>query len=232
MPLETLAAPEEIQVYLDEFQNVGEPGLDLHTNYVSSGQQPSSHQLRVTPEFSYGVNANWEVAAYWLTVKNPGEPPQTDGVKIRAKWRPKAPSENSPFYWAVNFEVGQLSRRFDADETNGELKFIGVWKTDPWTLGMNFNIDRSLKSHPAGAATSEIDTTIKYKVRDGLQVGVENYSFLGAIHSDPDQPRHSQSNYMVGDFSMGKWDFNVGVGYSTGQSPDRVTMKAIIGVPF
>ncbi len=226
------AAPEEIQVYLDEFAEAGKLGLDLHTNYVASGQQSTDHQFRVTPEFSYGVNTNWEVGAYWLTVKDPGGSPQTDGMKLRAKWRPQAPSADSPLYWAVNFEAGQLSKRFYPDETSGEVKLIGVWKTDPWTLGINLNFDRSLKSHPVQAATSEIDTKIAYKIREGLQVGVENYNFLGAIHYDPSQPQSSQANYLAADFNLGKWDFNIGIGYASGQSPDKTVLKAIIGVPL
>ena len=226
------AAPEEVQVYLDDFAEVGKPGLDLHTNYVPSGQQSTNHQFRVTPEFSYGINTNWEVAAYWLTVKDPGGSPQTDGMKLRTRWRPKAPSADSPFYWAVNFEAGQLSKRFYQDETSGEIKLIGVWKTDPWTLGINFNFDRALKNHPVQAATSEIDTKIAYQIREGLQLGIEDYSFLGAIHNDPSQPQSSHANYLAADFNLGKWDFNVGIGHASGQTPDKTVLKAIIGVPF
>jgi len=229
---DVIAAPEEIQVYLDDFTEVGKYGLDLHTNYVASGQQPTVHQFRVTPEFSYGINTNWDTAAYFLTVKNPGNPPETDGIKLRARWRPRAPSGDSPFYWAVNFETGQLSQRFYPDETSGEIKLIGVWKTGPWTAGMNFNLDRSLKTHPMQAATSEIDTKIAYQVREGLQLGIENYSSLGAIHYDPTQPQSSQSNYLAADFNLGNWDFNAGIGHTSGQSPDKTVLKAIIGVPF
>ncbi len=229
---DVIAAPEEIQVYLDEFAEVGKTGLDLHTNYVTSDQQATNHQFRVTPEFSYGINPNWELGAYWLTVKNPGGSPQTDGVKLRAKWRPKPPTADTAFYWAVNFEAGQLSRRYYPDETSGEIKLIGVWKTDSWTLGMNFNIDRALKSHPVQAASSEIDTKIAYQIREGLQVGIENYSFLGVIHNDPSQPQSSQANYLAADFNLGKWDFNVGIGRASGQTPDKTVLKAIIGVPF
>lgn len=229
---DVIAAPEEVQVYLDDFAEVGKPGLDLHANYVPSGQPSTYHQFRVTPELSYGINTNWEVAAYWLTVKDPGVSPQTDGMKLRARWRPKAPSAESPFYWAVNFEVGQLSKRFYQDETSGEVKLIGVWKTDPWTLGINLNFDRALKSNPVQAATSEVDTKIAYQIREGLQVGIENYSFLGAIHSDPSQPQSSHANYLAADFNLGRWDFNVGIGHASGQSPDKTVLKAIIGVPF
>lgn len=237
--VDAIAAPEEIQVYLDDFVEPGKYGLDLHTNYVASARaepeessQPTYHQLRITPEFSYGLNSNWELGAYWLTVKDPGGSVETDGVKVRAKWRPDATSADSPFYYAVNFEAGQLSKRFDQDVTNGEVKLIGVWKTGPWKVGINFNFDRALKNHPVQAATSEIDSKIAYQIRDGLQIGIENYSFLGAIHNDPSQPQSSHANYLAADFNLGKWDFNVGIGHTSGQSPDKTVLKAIIGVPI
>ena len=233
---DVIAAPEEVQVYLDDFAEIGRPGLDLHTNYVASGQpsaNPSTnHQLRVTPEFSYGINTNWEVAAYWLTEKDPGGSPQTDGMKLRTRWRPKAPSADTLFYWAMNLEVGQLAERFYQDVTSAEVKLIGVWKADPWTLGINFNIDRSLKTHPVQAATSEIDTKIAYRVIEGLQVGIENYSFLGTIRNNPGEPQNSQANYLAADFNLGRWDFNVGIGHASGQTPDKTILKAIIGVPL
>ncbi len=230
--VDVVAAPEEIQVYLDDFTEEGKIGLDLHTNYVTSGQQPTDHQFRVTPELSYGINPNWDTAAYFLTVRNPGGLPQTDGVKIRARWRPSAPSADSPFYWAVNFEIGQLSKQFYIDQTSGEVKLIGVWKNDLWTVGTNLNLDRSLKSAPIQATTTEIDSKIAYQIREGLQVGIENYSFLGAIHNDPSQPQSSTANYLAADFSVNKWDFNVGIGRASGQTTDRTVLKAIIGVPF
>lgn len=236
--MDVVAAPEEIQVYLDDFAEVGKYGLDVHSNYVTSGQQPVNHQFRVTPELSYGINTNWEAAAYWLTVKDPGGSLQTDGMKIRARWRPDAPSKDSPFYWAVNFELGQLSQRFYTDRTSGEVKLIGVWKTNPWTLGVNLNVDRALKSNPVQAASSEVDTKVAYQIREELQVGIENYSFLGPIHSignqpqSLNQPQSSAANYLVADFSLDKWDFNVGIGHVSGQTPDRTVLKAIIGVPF
>lgn len=229
---DALAAPEEVQVYLDEFAEAGKAGLDLHTNYVRSGQQSTNHQFRVTPELSYGINAHWEVAAYWLTVKDMGGSPQTDGVKLRTKWRPNAPSADSPFYWAVNFEIGQLSRRFYPDGTSGEIKLIGVWKTDPWTLGMNFNLDRSLRSKPSQGATTEIDTKIAYQIREGLQVGIENYSYRGEMRNATGLPQSSQANYLAVDLNAGRWDFNVGVGRTSGQSPDNTVLKAMIGVPL
>jgi hypothetical protein len=238
LPAGAIAAPEEIEVYLDDFTEAGKIGLDLHTNYVASGQPETSHQFRVTPELSYGINNNWDAAAYFLTVKNPGESFETNGVKVRARWRPKAPSANSPFYWAVNFELGQLAKGYFEDQTSGEIKFIGTWRNDSWVLGMNLNLDRAMKSNPVQAASSEFDTKIAYKIKEGFQLGIENYSFLGAMRNNTgqneslNQPQSSRANYLVADFGVGKWDFNVGIGHVTGQSPDKTVLKAIIGVPL
>ncbi|MGB8518221.1 MAG: hypothetical protein WCD45_10095 [Gallionella sp.] len=227
-----VAAPEEIQVYLDEFENPGQYGLDLHSNYVVAGQPATDKQLRLTPEFSYGLNNNWEVGAYVLTAAAPGGAVATDGIKFRAKWRPRPASIDTPFYWAVNFEAGQLSKRFYPDELSSELKLIGVWKNNYWTVGTNLNFDRSLKSNPIQATSTEFDTKIAYQVRNGLQIGVENYSFLGAMHNDPSQPQSNQANYLVADLMLGKWDLNVGLGHVSGPSPDGTVIKAIIGFPL
>jgi len=227
-----LAAPEEIEVYLDDFSEVGKYGLDLHTNYVSAGVAPTEHQFRLTPELSYGVSSNWEVAGYFLTVTDPGEQPRTDGIKARARWRPSEPSDKSPFYWAVNFEVGQVSKQITPNESTGEIKLIGVWRGDPWVVGVNYNYDRSIADHPVQSATTEIDGKVSYQIKPGLQIGWENYSGLGAIQNGPGQPQSNIANYLVSDFDLGKWDFNVGIGHVTGQSTDSTVLKAIIGVPL
>ena len=235
-----IAAPEEIQVYLDEFTESGQYSLDVHTNYVGSARQnlaaspvqTTDHQLRVTPEFSYGINSNWDMAAYLLTINDGSGTVQTDGVKVRAKWRPEVPSANSAWYWAVNFEVGQLSRRYYPDQTSSEIKLISVWKTEPWVVGVNFNIDRSLKSNPIQGTTSEIDSKLAYTIRDGLQIGIENYAYRGEIHNNTNLPQSNQVTFLATDFNLNKWDFNLGIGYATGQTPDRLLIKTIVGVPF
>lgn len=229
---EVIAAPEEAQVYLDEFAEAGKPGLDLHSNYVAAGQEPTNHQFRFTPELSYGINTNWEAAAYWLIVNNPGESPSTDGIKLRAKYRPGVAFVNSPLYWAVNFEVGQLAKRFYPDETSSEIKLIGVWKTDPWMLGVNFNFGRSLKSNSSQGATTDIDSKIAYQIREGLQVAIENYSYFGEIHNSTGLPQGNQVNYLTTIFNLGKWDVDVGIGQASGQTTDSTVLKMVVGVPL
>jgi len=236
-----LAAPEEIQVYLDEFAEPGKFGLDFHTNYVLSAQPGSSSRrmLRVTPELSYGINDNWEAALYWLTSVGPAQAdgrPITDGAKVRFKWRPRAPTADSPWYGAVNVELGKLSKRFYADQNSAEVKLIGVYQKDVWTLGANLNIDRALRSNPQQPATTELDTKVAYRLsaaeQGDLRVGLENYAFLGAIRRQAGPSTRTSSTFLVADFSVRRWDLNIGLGKASGASNDKWLLKAIVGVPL
>ncbi len=240
-PLAALAAPEEMQVYLDEFAEPGKFGLDFHTNYVMQAEPgaASRNMLRVTPELSYGINEHWEAAVYWLTSTGPeqmGGQPLSDGVKLRVKWRPRAPSADSPWYWAVNFEVGDLNRRFYPDGTSGELKLIGMWKSGPWTLGGNLNIARPLGSNPVQGTTLEIDGKVAYRLASAgdseLQLGLEHYAGLGSLTNLYSPAERTSMTFLTADFVFKGWDFNVGIGKATGATQDNTILKAIIGVPF
>lgn len=239
------AAPEEIQVYLDEFAEPGEFGLDIHTNFVPSAQPGSAtfRQLRATPELSYGINQNVELGLYVLTSASPaisGGRPVTDGAKARIKWRPRPPSEDSPWYFAVNWEVGHLAKRFNADVSSTQLKFIGVYRQGPWLGGVNFNLNGSLRSHPLQSSSTELDYKLTYQLtpesHGDLRVGFERYNTLGLLHNNISLPSpHTTSNFLVADFNLGHWDFDFGIGRSYGAlfaNSDRTVIKLIVGVPI
>lgn len=71
-PVTAHASAEEIQVYMDEMSARHEVGLDIHNNYVVTGdatldypgQRASLHQYRITPEFSFGLSDHFELGAY------------------------------------------------------------------------------------------------------------------------------------------------------------------------
>lgn len=206
-----LAAPEEIQVYLDEFAESGKFGLDFHTNYLLTAQPGSvtRRQLRVTPELSYGINEHWEAALYWLTSAGPeisGGRPVTDGAKIRLKWRPRAPSADSPWYGAINFELGKLSQRFYSEGTSAEVKFIGMYSQGPWVLGANLNIDRSLRRPTRTAATYEVDAKVSYRLKPESEgdwrIGVEHYAFMDSIRLQAAPLARSANTFLVSDFAF------------------------------
>ena len=231
-----MAAPEEIQVYMDEFAEKGKVGLDLHTIYTPSAfnnqSQTPRHQLRLTPELSYGLNDHFEVAGYFLTNKAAAGNPQTDGIKLRIRYRPIVPSEDSSWYTAVNVELGKLSRRFNSDGSNGEIKGILTWKNATWVAGLNLNIDRPLKRSSTAPTTYELDGKLAYKLDSDLQFGVEHYAFLGAVRGGVPGFLPNRTTFLVSDFKIGKWDINFGVGRASGAVLDKVIMKAIVGVPI
>jgi len=130
------AAPEEVQVYMDEINPAGTAGLDVHLNYVTSGQpgadyagaEPSLHDFRVTPEFSLGLGSGFEAGLYLplATLSSDGVF-RAQGVKARIKWiAPHA--QDSAFYWGANFELGRVAYRLDQNPWNAELKGIAGWR--------------------------------------------------------------------------------------------------------
>lgn len=231
-----MAAPEEIQVYLDEFAEVGKFGLDLHTIYTVSTKenvnQPPRRQLRLTPELSYGLNDYFEVAGYFLTNRANAGQPQTDGIKLRMRYRPIVPTEETTWYTAVNIELGKLAQRFNSAGSNGEIKGIVSWKSPSWVAGVNLNIDRPLNRVTTSPTTFEIDGKLAYKVNKDLQFGVEHYAFRGPIRGAVAGFGPNRTTFLVSDFAFGKWDLNFGVGRASGDVSDRVIIKAIIGVPI
>jgi hypothetical protein len=165
----------------------------------------------------------------------------TDGVKVRFKWRPQQMTTDSPWYGALNIELGQLAQRFYPDGSSGEVKLIGVYRQGAWTLGANLNFDRALKSHPSQPASAELDSKLAYRLSSAgqsngeLQVGLENYAALGNLKSQSNPliaPNRAATTFLVSDFSYRRWDFNVGLGRASRDANDRWLLKAIIGVPL
>lgn len=233
------AAPEEIQVYMDEMNKPGEFGLDIHNNYVPSGSREpdhsgglvSRHTFRVTPEFSYGLSTNFELGAYVLSAQGPGGETRIDGEKIRVKFiAPKA--EENPFFYGANLEIGRVDHRLDENPWNGELKGIFGYKGSRWTAALNANVDFKISGPAASPTSLEIDTKLAYKTNGGYQLGLESYNALGPFRQLGVLGQQSQTLYAVIDTSIHGWDLNFGIGRGYAGASDRWVLKAIVGVPF
>lgn len=59
-----------------------------------------------------------------------------------------------------------------------------------------------------------------------IQVYLDDFAEVGKPGLD------LHTNYLTADFSLGSWEFNLGIGHVSGQTPDRTVLKAIIGVPL
>ncbi|WP_454908544.1 hypothetical protein [Variovorax gossypii] len=233
-----MAAPEEIQVYLDDMSAPGQFGVDVHNNYVFSGastpgyagEQPPRHVYRLTPEFYYGVSDTLELGLYVLSSRAPNADPKVDGAKVRIKYI--APHDKTQgMFWGANLEIGKTSLRVSPTAWNAELKGILGYRTGPWTLALNPNIDWSLSRH-GGPVTLDVDAKIAYALNDKTQIGVETYNELGPLsHLDPLR-KNSKTLFVALDHEFDRFDVNVGIGKGLTSEADRWLLKFIVGTHF
>lgn len=233
------AAPEEVQVYLDELNPAGAPGLDVHVNYVASGEpaldypgeQAALHRWRVTPEFSLGLGGGFEAGLYLpLATIAPDQPLRLDGIKARLKWL--APHGDEGFYWGANLELGRVAQRLDLNPWNGELKLIGGWRRGRWRVGVNGNFDFVVSGPQHDPITAELASKVGYAVSDALTLGVESYNGMGALRDPGHWSRQEHVTFLTADTRIGRWDVNAGLGRGYGANADETIVKFVIGVPL
>ena len=234
-----IAAPEEIQVYMDEINKPQEFGLDLHNNYVISGNgtpdypgaQAPRHVFRLTPEFSYGLTKNLELGAYILTSRDANGNANVDGEKLRIKYLIDKDA-TAPFFYGANLEVGRVNQNIDQNPWNAELKGIFGYRQDQWILATNVNIGWKISGPEPKPTSVEIDSKIAYKTDQGFDIGVESYNEMGAIRHLGQLNQQSQTVYAVIDTNVKGWDLNLGIGRGLTTVSDRWLLKAIVSVPF
>lgn len=231
------AAPEEIQVYMDEMDAPGKFGLDVHNNTVlaGSGAQdypgavPPVHVYRLTPELSYGLTRNIELGAYFMTAYERGA--SYDGTKLRVKYiAPKAVGQAC--FWGANLEVGKVGAAVDQNPWNAELKGIYGYRVGPWTVAFNANLAWTLSGPTPTPPTLEIDTRVSHEVGGNWAVGFESYNGIGPIRRPGYLNRESQMLYAVLDGAVAGWDLDFGIGRGLNAASDSWVLKAIVGVPF
>jgi hypothetical protein len=233
------AAPEEIQVYMDELNDPGQIGLDIHNNYVLSGdsgvdysaEQPSLRRYRITSEWSLGLSHSFELGAYLplATIDHRGA--FVDGLKFRLKW--VAPrSKGQSWFWGANFEIGHEDHRLAQNPWSAEIKGIVGIRSGKWTAAANANFDFKISGSAPAPATLEIATKADYAVSPKFAIGVENYNGTGELRHLGQFGRSEQSTYVTADTSIGKWDLNLGVGHGYGSNSDGWIAKAIVSVPL
>ena len=233
------AAPEEIQVYMDELSHPGESGVDIHNNYVVSGSatpgypgaQTPNHVFKLTPEFYYGLTDNLELGAYILTSRNSYNNVNLDGEKLRLKYiAPKQPGQSD--FFGANIEIGYLNGRLSQNPWGAQLKGIYGYRSERWTFAVNPNIDWSIAGPVAAPATFEIDTKVSYAIKTDFAVGIESYNGLGSVDRSVSPNQQSQNLYVVLDTSALGLDVNFGIGRGFSQVSDKWVAKAIVSVPF
>lgn len=232
------AASEEIQVYTDDLSAPGQFGLDVHNNFVISGadaptypgELPPHHVYRLTPEFYYGLTKTLELGLYVLTTKGPQDNGRIEGGKIRLKYI--APHDaNAGFFWGLNLEAGRTSKRVSDLPWNAQLKGIMGYRSGPWTIAANPNLDWSLSKH-SGPVTASLDMKIAYAMTSKTSIGFESYNELGPLSHLQALDRNSKTLYAVIDQKIGGIDINAGLGRGLTDDADRWVLKFIVGTHF
>ena len=237
LPVDVSAAPEEIQVYLDDLNKPQEFGLEMHTNYVLdglrtpnySGQLPSHHVLQLTPEFSYGFARNWDAGLYLLSTLAPGGGFEFNGAKLRVKY--VAPSTGM-FFWGMNVEAGYTSRRVSETYVNTELRPILGWRADKWIFAVNPIIDVALSGDASHAPAFAPALKIARTVTEGVQFGIEHHADMGPIHRIPAFNQQNHVLFGVLDVQKGEFDLNFGIGRGLTSASEKWVAKMIVGIPF
>jgi hypothetical protein len=233
------AAPEEIQVYLDDMTKPGYFGADFHNSFVCSGSTlsaypgalPDEHLYRFTPEFYYGLSDTLEIGLYVLTTTAPGGVPNFDGNKLRLKYiAPHDDAEGA--FWGANFEIGKTSLRVAEDPWNAEAKGIVGYRSGNWLVAANLNLDWGVSGPVNIPVSLDIDTKLAYKAGADYQLGFETYSEIGPLKSPGRLDQRSQMLYGVLDADIGKFDLNAGIGRGLTTQSDRWVIKFIVGVHF
>lgn len=233
------AAPEEIQVYMDELNAAGEPGLDIHVNDVLAGVpgpafprgEPSLDRWRITPEWSLGLGSGFEAGLYLpMATIAPDGKWRADGVKVRLKWL--APHGAEGFYWGANYEVGYSDHYIDENPWNNEIKLIAGWRRGRWLAASNANIDFALSGAARGPATVEMDEKVGYAISKALTLGIETYNGVGPLRNIGQIRGQDQSSFLAADVHLGRWDLNAGIGKGYGGNADHLIVKFIFSVPI
>ena len=232
------AASEEIQVYMDDLSAPGQFGLDVHNNFVISGARaptylgelPPHHVYRLTPELYFGLTKTLELGLYVLSAKGPQDNGRIEGSKLRLKYI--APHDaDAGFFWGLNLEAGRTSTRVSETPWNAQLKGIMGYRSGPWTIAANPNLDWSLSSH-GGPVTASVDAKVAYAVTSKTSIGFESYNELGPLSHLQALNRNSKTLYAVLDQGIGAIDINAGLGRGLTNDADRWVLKFIVGTHF
>jgi hypothetical protein len=232
---------DEIQVYTDDINEPGRFGLELHVNTTPKGRSKPdypgevvpNHGWRLTPEFSYGLAPNWEAGLYLPASRDASGNTELAGAKVRLKWLPVKPADGEAgWFFGANGELSRLKKQFSESRTSAELRLMGGWRNRDWLFALNpvfgWNLSDGLRS---GTADLSLGTKIARTVARDVAVGIELYADAGTTKR-PTLRDQAQTLYGTIDAEVGGWSINFGVGRGLTHSADKLTVKAIVGVPF
>ena len=239
------ALPDEIQVYDGEINAPGEFGLELHINHSISGnripefssERVTSHGVRLTPEFSYGLTDAVELGLYIPTVYTPNYGYEAAGLKTRIKWLPIRESESQPLSVGLNIEYASLRPGFEESRRHFEFRQITAWDNDSWQLAVNPIVGVDASPNLSHIPDLKIFGRVLYKKGSELNtLGLEYYQDLGPYNHFLPNNLQSKQVFAVAEWAfksgfLNRWNMHVGLGYGW-DSADRWILKMILTPNF
>ncbi|MEX8506387.1 hypothetical protein [Leptothrix ochracea] len=243
-PVSQAALQDEVQVYDDSINEIGEFGVELHINTTPSGSATpnypgevvSLHGWRLTPEFSWGWTRTVELGLYVPTVMDAQGSYQFAGLKGRIKWLPiQADTALGGWFAGVNFELAHVKPEYDQAKYSTETKLIGGYRGPHSLISTNLNIGTEMEGPNAGQRPEmsfSIKATRALKNHPAFSPGVELYTDLGRVGQavvDRDQDRRL---FLTLDVERKPWEFSFGIGRGLTPVADTWTLKMITEIPF
>jgi len=195
---------------------------------------PPRHGVRVTPEFSYGLNRDFEAGLYLPSGRDADGNLFLGGVKLRLKWLPVQPDETQGgWYFGSNFELSNVSKKFSESRVASELRMIGGYRGKDWLIGVNPILDWDLSpGFRNGGPDFILAAKAIHGVAPGIALGMEYYDAIGKLSHPLPHDMQDHTIYLVMDYDRKPWVFNLGIGRGLTTVADRWTVKAIFEVPF
>ena len=232
---------DEFQVYDDSLNAPGEYGLELHLNHTVKGRATAVYPgeitpnkgTRITPEFSYGINTNWEAGLYLPTVLDQQNQFGFAGPKLRMKWIGQHSDIDTYWFYGLNFELAKVLPRYEASAWGSEIRPIIGYRSDNWLIVTNPILEYALSpGYRKGGFDFLPAVKISRRFGEGLATGIETYSDLGKLVKLTSDLERQHALYWVLDVDRGPWVFNVGIGHGLNALSDQWTIKAIFEIPL
>lgn len=243
-PASYAALSDEVQVYVDDLNDPGELGLQMHLNHTISGVAQAGYSgetvntggTRLTAEFAYGLTPDLEAGAYVpLVIMNPADI-SLAGLKLRLKWVPIKPAEGgSGFFAGLNGELSEVAYRYEQSGRTFELRPLLGWHSQQWLFAVNPVFGFALKKPDAGKAADFAPSfKVARTVAQGISTGPEYYADFGRLSSLSLPPWAQQQHtlYWAIDVDRKPFNINFGIGKGLTSSTDAWTVKLIFEVPL
>ncbi len=233
------ASEDEIQVYVDDMNKVGQFGVELHMNYVPQGETtpespsgiPSNHRWQFTPEFAYGITPSLEAGLYIPTALTSDGHLYATGLRPRLKYIHQ-PEKPSIFFWGFNTEFGYSSRKVTDTIWAMELRPIMGIHTERWLFSFNPIVNLPLSQGGLNKAAFEPALKIARSINPNLELGIEHYSGYGALNRLQGYRNEDHTVFAVADIKTQTMEINFGIGRGYHNAEDRWVVKSIIAFSF